>query len=60
MWCLLQDLEMWELCALGEDGSDALISEFKAVFHQGAIEAQRADVNPVITSVSFKQKGGEC
>lgn len=26
-----------------EDGCDALIAEFKAILHQGAIEAQRAD-----------------
>jgi len=26
-----------------EDRFDALIAEFKAVFHQGAIEAQRPD-----------------
>lgn len=57
MWCLLQDLEMWELCALGEDGSDALIAEFKAVFHQGAIEAQRADRQP--RHHFFKLKGGK-
>lgn len=46
MWCLLQDLmvavDVRAVC-FQEVSSDSLITEFKAILHQGAIGAQRPD-----------------